>query len=200
MIRGSIPLTFAALLATTAVPAAQGAQAPLPTLTIARFDADPRARIRADDQDALADELGARLVESGQYRVLGREFLPVRRSAEGTASVAALRQAARDAGIEYLVLGSVRRISIAVSRPTIARTLPALPGLLRPSSRGFIPRPRTVHQSFLDVTVRLVDVSSGQVVRTAFARAPASPLDPGLRAAVETTANALIAALPALHK
>ena len=204
MIRGSIPLTLAALLATTAVPAAQEVQASTPTLTIARFDVDPRARIPADDQDALADVLGARLVESGRFRVLGREFLPVRRNAQGTASPEALRQAARNAEIEYLALGSVR-LSVAVARPTLTRNLPAgpggfRPGFVRPVSRGYFARPRTVHQSFFDLEVRLIDVMSGQVVRTAFARTPASPFDPSLRTAVETTARALIAALPALHK
>jgi hypothetical protein len=106
---------------------------PRPTLTVVSFSGVP-----SDTGDAMADVLASQLVETGRYRVLTRNWLPVRPGASQP-SLAALRDAAAEAGVEYLVLGQGRQArSLGQARPDVL---------------------------FLDVSV--VSVATGEVIRTA---------------------------------
>jgi TolB-like protein len=124
------------------------AQGPvLPTVTVMAFDGPIPAKTRT----AMADELAARLQDTGRFRVLAREWL---RAAPDNAhpSLAAARTAARSAGVQYLVLGEAR----------VARSA-------GPGSRAV-----------LCLEVRLVSVATGEVVRTAVGRtsSPPAPVKP----------------------
>ena len=107
-----------------------------PTLTVIAFSGVP-----SDTGDAMADVLASQLVETGRYRVLTRNWLPVKPGASQP-SLAALRDAAAEAGVEYLVLGQGRQArSLGQARPDVL---------------------------YLDV--RVVSVATGEVVRTATGR------------------------------
>jgi hypothetical protein len=147
-----------------------------PTVTVVSFEG-PGAQERLD---AMADELAMRLVETGRFRVLEREWLPVP-TGSARPSVAVLRDAAAAAGVEYLVLGSVRPcLGGPISGP-ITIGGPLLGGV-RLGSRTLIRPASTSRPPSVSVNVRVVDVSSGDVVRTSVAggEASASPLRPAL--------------------
>lgn len=91
--------------------------------------------------DAMADELASQLVETNRYRVMARDWLSASPGV-ATPSLPALRDAAAAAGVEYLVLGHGR---------------PAM-------SLG------TVRGDVLFIDVRVVSVTTGEVIRTAAGR------------------------------
>lgn len=140
------------------------AQAPLPpSMTVASFDGG----VSRDDADAMADELAMRMVETGRFRVLERQWLPLpgNVSRPSIVSMTTMREAAAGAGVQYIVFGTVRTISNGRSASPVAA-----PSLLR-AVVG--PYASTSHGT-VSVSVRVVDVASGDVIRTSVASAPMS--------------------------
>ncbi|HUL74155.1 MAG TPA: hypothetical protein VLT86_13695 [Vicinamibacterales bacterium] len=171
-----------------------------PTMSVMPFEGSGVSGTRAGQ---MADELAARLVETGRFRVLLREWLPVRRNGSRP-SMTALREAAAFAGVQYLVFGSVAQtVSRAGSRPVtpatagygnvmvLTRAVPLQPPVRRPGS-------------FITLDVRVVDVASGDVVRTAAAQEPvaarAMPLPPiALRALPRSPVTGALALALMIH-
>jgi hypothetical protein len=147
-----------------------------PTVTVVSFEG-PGSLERLD---AMADELAMRLVETGRFRVLEREWLAVP-AGPARPSVAVLRDVAAGAGVEYLVLGSVRPLLGGPISGPVTIGGPLL-GAARLRSRMLIRPARTSRPPSVSVNVRVVDVSSGDVVRTSVAggEASASTLRPAL--------------------
>jgi curli biogenesis system outer membrane secretion channel CsgG len=171
MSRRLLGLFALALAPVVAGPLRLAAQAAIqPAVTVVAFDADQSTGFSLEERQDMADELAVRFVETGRFRVLEREWLPVRKDTPGPLPLTALRAAATSAGVEYLVLGCVRRASAFTTRP---------PGpgsaLLRAMAGGSrFGRPSAPYESFLSVSVRVIDVTSGAVVRTSVARANAT--------------------------
>ena len=142
-----------------------------PTLSVLPYQA-PKGGLSADEAAELADDLAARLVESGRFRLLPQQWLPGPSLPERTAqSVAAARTAAREAGVEYLAVVSVQGLASRSSRPpAIVKVGAALLGwrgraqLARPCPPV---RPR---RSTVVLELTLVSVPSGEIVRTSIAR------------------------------
>jgi len=160
------PLTRSALILIAGLlcgPAWADAQTAIqPSVTVAPF-----AGVRSDkDANALADEMAMRLVETGRFRVLTREWLPLARQS-GRPSIEAVRSAAVSAGVQYVVTAEARPASRPLgvaARPMpfpggAMRAMPAMVMMSRASRRG--------GDQFMSVTVRVVDAASGEVVRTA---------------------------------
>jgi curli biogenesis system outer membrane secretion channel CsgG len=166
------------LAVTLAGPGARAsAQTVAPAVTVVSFDG---ARSR-DDGDALADELANRLMETRRFRVLPRIWLPIPARAS-TADLNVLREAAAEANVEYLVLGSVSQ-----ARRTAPPPLPLIAAMSLLRMRPPIGvSPRAV-ETLLSVRVRVIEVATGCVVRTSVGSgrqhsvvlAPAAPV-PGL--------------------
>ena len=119
------------------------AQGPvLPTVTVIACDGPIPGKTRT----AMADELAARLQDTGRFRVLAREWLHAAPDA-ALPSLDVARAAAKAAGVQYLVLGGAR----------VARSA----GMGR--------------RAVLCIDVRIVSVATGEVVRTAAGRTSSAP-------------------------
>ena len=140
-------------------PTAHARDAVPPAVTVVAFD----GATSADAGKAMADELAMRLVETRRFRVLPREWLPLP-AGPAKPALGTLRSAALGAGVDTLVMGSVSEA--AGSRP-LARSAPASPALLARGS-GSWAMPRGAG-AIVSVHVRVVDVVTGAVVRTAVA-------------------------------
>src|SRR5262245_45623269 len=136
ILRRSINLAVAAMVAVgwLCVPGRAHAQTAVqPTVTVAPF-----AGVRSDkDANALADELAMRLVETGRFRVLTREWLPLARR-DGRPTIDAVRAAAVSAGVQYVVTAetrtSARPLGVGL-RPLPMPRAPMPPSGIGPAAR-----------------------------------------------------------------
>ena len=140
-----------------------------PTLSVLTFTAG-RALLSPSETAELADDLASRLVETGRFRVLPREWLAPEPAA--SSSLTALREAARHAGVRYLVSASVTNLN---DRPSPApRALGAARAILTlraPRGRAPIPcAPPRARPSLTLVETRVIDAETGAVVRTSVLR------------------------------
>ena len=105
-----------------------------PSLSVVTFEGTDAPR---DARDAMADELAARLVDTGHFRVLHREWLP--HESDEVPALDVLRAAALSVNVDYLVLGTIRQStrvpppqsSVMASRgfgPALGRSDPAAAG------------------------------------------------------------------------
>ena len=105
----------AALVVASSVVGAEGDDRP--TLSVVAFTAS-RSSLSSPDAGELADDLAARLVDTGRFRVLPREWLPAPTDLAGPMPPAALRTAATLAGVEYLVVPLVAGLPSESSPPS----------------------------------------------------------------------------------
>ena len=153
----------------------------LPIVTVAPFQAGRSARVSADITAALADELAAQLVESRRCRVLDQAWLPVPSDGTNGRSVQALRVAAANAGVDYLVVGDVVPISRTIVAPP-QTTLPHRPPTLSGRGVGSSPmpvagaarrvRPAKIRRSFLRVRLHMIDVRTGKTMDSVVVESP----------------------------
>ncbi len=138
-----------------------------PSLSVVTFEGTGATR---EARNAMADELAVQLVDTGHFRVLHREWLP--HESDEVPSLDVLRAAARSVNVDYLVLGTIRQST---------RVPPPQSGAL--TSRGFgpafgrlillplaAPPHRPPQQTTVVVSVRVVDVVTADIVRTATAQ------------------------------
>ena len=144
------------------------AQQAAPIVTVAGFQVDSATKVSTKAVDAMADELALQLIESGRFRALDRTWLGVE-SGRVEGSIARIRTAAREAGVDYLIVGRIATFS-EVSRhaPPPPRMMPPFgPGAASPFGPRFGPggyapvlRPAP-RQDRLRISVELVDVRTG---------------------------------------
>jgi curli biogenesis system outer membrane secretion channel CsgG len=138
-----------------------------PTLAVAEFDTDRTAWMPPPQLGiTLAELLADRLVGSGQFRVMEREWLVETGEGRPRLPSAVLRERAERAGIEYLVLGSVTRFSNEKKQHGLGGG-----GLVAPILFG---HRSSQSDSVIGLTVRIVDVRSGEVMATATAEGAGS--------------------------
>ncbi len=120
----------------------------------------------------MTDALALQLVESGRYRVLDRTWLGVDSGTAQRTPLARLREIAKDAGVDYLVVGRVSKFSetrrYAPQAPMMVS--PFSPAGYSPMRPGYAPtRPRTTTKrvDHLRLSIDLVDVMSGSVLTKA---------------------------------
>jgi curli biogenesis system outer membrane secretion channel CsgG len=145
-------------------PGLKAQQRPAPTVAVVGFLAESASRVSTKAADAMADGLALQLVESGRYRVLDRTWLGVDSGTTQRTPLERLRDTAKDAGVDYLVVGRVSKYSETRRYASAGPTMVAPFG--RPFS-GYAPmRPRTTTKRFdyLRLSIDLVDVTTGSVL------------------------------------
>ncbi|HUL74154.1 MAG TPA: CsgG/HfaB family protein [Vicinamibacterales bacterium] len=162
MKRISLILVFSsAALAVGAVRAQEPAPAK-PTMTVADFDTDrtgwmPPPRLGTTIAELLTD----RLVAAGPYRMMDRQWLASAPDDRSHIPFAALIERAANAGVDYLIAGSVTRLSIEEHSSTVGGAVPL------PIVGGLFHKHKT--ESVIGLTIRVIDVHSGEVVATSTA-------------------------------
>jgi curli biogenesis system outer membrane secretion channel CsgG len=133
---------------------------PRPTLAIVDFETTPAGSVLPPPHlgSALAGLMLDRLVASGKYRVLDGRWLRIGRAEDGFINTESAREYAESAGVDYLVLGSMTQFSAESRRRTYGG------GLVVPLLAG-VRRNRV--ELVVGITVRVVDVRSGEVATTA---------------------------------
>ena len=179
-------LMATAIVVAGTMPRALAQEPSKPTVTIARFEGSLKYSHTADPGAELADAIETRVEESGCCRVMMRAFLPQAKPGQSP-PIDTVRQAAVAGSVKYVIAGRV----------TTSRTMPrpALPSIamLGQMGRGASPypagiaggflaprmpyplamRPQPVTQVTLDM--RIIEASSGHVLRTVTITRPAGP-------------------------
>jgi hypothetical protein len=162
MNRAWLTVTATLLIGGSVVTATDGR----PTLSVLAFTAG-RGLLSPTEGADLADDLASRLVETGRFRVLPREWL----APEALSEPAALRAAARQAGVRYLVSATVTPLNDRPSPAPIALAGAARAILAARSRRAPLPcSPARARQSFALIETRVIDGDTGAVVRTSVLR------------------------------
>jgi curli biogenesis system outer membrane secretion channel CsgG len=132
-----------------------------PTMTVADFDTDRTGWMPPPNfGQTLAELLTTHLVESGAYRMLDRMWIVSSPENRGHIPFDVLLDRAAGAGVQYLVAGSVTRFSMERHSSTGG-------GFVAPFVGGVVHKDRT--ESVIGLTLRVIDVSTGEVVVTATA-------------------------------
>ena len=138
-----------------------------PSVTVVTFEGSGAPR---DARDAMADELAARLVDTGHFRVLHREWLP--HESDEVPALDLLRRAAQSVNVDYLVLGSIRQTNSLAGPHSSVMTSTGFG--LAPERQVMLPRalpPQPARQqTTVVVNVRVIEVMTADVVRTAAAQ------------------------------
>jgi curli biogenesis system outer membrane secretion channel CsgG len=131
-----------------------------PSLTVADFATDRTGWMPPPHLGTtLAELLTDRLVAGGRYRTVDRGWLQATGGADAASgSFGALLDRAAGAGVDYLVTGSVIRLSLENRSSTGF-------GLLAIFGGGLVHRHQT--ESVIGVTIRMIDVRTGEVVASA---------------------------------
>ena len=159
-------LTFAILHSPAAVRAQEAPQpSPRPTVTVVDFETDrtgwmPPPRLGT----TLAEQLTDRLVTAGAYRVIDRAWLTS--NAPADIALPVLVERAQSSGVDYLVVGSVTRLSIEKQSSTRGGIVPI------PFVGGLFKKKKT--ESVIGLTIRVIDVRTGEVVATSLSQGDAA--------------------------
>jgi curli biogenesis system outer membrane secretion channel CsgG len=138
-----------------------------PTLTVADFDTSRTGWMPPPHLgETLAELLIDRLVAAGPFRVIDRQWLVSSPDNKVSVPFDVVRDRAAGAGVEYLVVGSVTRLSIEKRSSTGGGIvpLPFVGGLLRKNKA----------ESAIGLVLRVIDVRTGEVVATVTAESSAS--------------------------
>ncbi|HKV99274.1 MAG TPA: CsgG/HfaB family protein [Vicinamibacterales bacterium] len=138
-----------------------------PSVSVVTFQGDGAPR---EARDAMADELAARLVDTGHFRVLHREWLP--HESDAVPALDALRAAAQSANVDYLVLGTIRQSTrVPPPQSSVMAFRSVGPVLARPVLLPIASASRPARQqTTVVVDVRVVNVTTADIVRTATAQ------------------------------
>src|SRR5438132_752271 len=139
-----------------------------PVVTIVPFDTDRTGWVPpAGFGQIMAERLGQRLVESGQYRVLDSELLTRDDGgwmSGGAPSLRSWRDRAERAGASYLLIGSVTRYSKEQHRRSGGGAAAVLRVIV--GARFHVPiagvGQSTQTESVIGVSVRMIDVRTGE--------------------------------------
>jgi len=196
-------LTAIAALALLAGPHLTAQSDVLPTITVTPFTPDRLIDGARETGTQFADELAGLLVDSGRFRVLARDWMPLPvKGRSGPYSVATIRQAATNAGVQYVVFGAMRT-------STTLRVVSRQPMPYLPTGRGqlfarILQAPvRTARQNTkatpsCSIEIELIDATSGALIRTMRARSDISPAT-AMSEVAETLAH-LSTQLSAAHR
>lgn len=156
-------LFVCATLVNAAVPTTAAAQSlEQPRIAIIDFEARPEGWMLPPPRvgATVAQLMLSRLVEASQFHVLDGQWLRSGSPADSRAAQDALLANAREADVDYVVLGSITQFSMEQRQRTLGGA-----GLLRGLPIGG--SRRQTSQLSVSILVRVVDVRSGEVVTTA---------------------------------
>ena len=135
-----------------------------PTLAIVEFEITPAGTVLPPSQlgVTLADLMLDKLVASDRFRVVDGRWLETTTGGGGRSAFDTFRANAAAAGVDYVVLGSVTRFSTEQRRRGLGAA-----ALLVPLVGGYR---RNKTELTLAVTLRIVDVRTGEVATTVSAQ------------------------------
>jgi curli biogenesis system outer membrane secretion channel CsgG len=147
---------------------AQDEPALRPTLAIVDFETRPAGTILPPPGlgSALAELMLTCLVQSGKYRVLdGRWVAPRPEDFEDAAQMHTIRRHLAESGVDYVVIGSMQRFSVEDRRRAYGG------GVIIPLIGGLR---RNKLELAVAITVRVVDVRSGEIATIATSQGTAN--------------------------
>jgi curli biogenesis system outer membrane secretion channel CsgG len=143
-------------------PAAAQEAPPLsrPTIAVVAFDTTRTGWMPPPGfGETVADLLTDRLVAGGAFRIIDTSLVVSPGDDVGRMPAAMLMERATTAGVRYLVLGAVTRLSMEHRSSTGGGVVPI------PIVGGLIKKKKT--ESILGLTIRMVDVRTGEIISTA---------------------------------
>ena len=152
------PLLAAALVA---VPAQAQDVRPVsrPTIAVVAFDTTRTGWMPPPGfGETVADLLTDRLVSGGAFRIIDTSLVVLPGDDAGRMPAAMLMERAAGAGVHYLVLGAVTRLSMEHRTSTGGGVVPI------PIVGGLIRKKKT--DSILGLTIRMVDTRTGEIITT----------------------------------
>jgi curli biogenesis system outer membrane secretion channel CsgG len=145
----------------------QQASATRPSLTVAAFATDRTGWMPPPHLgETLAELLTDRLVSAGPFRLMDRSWLATPRYGNKDVPFDVLLDRAATEGVDFLVAGSVTRLSNERHSSTGGGILPI------PLVAGIVRKHRT--EQVVGITLRVISVRTGEVVATATAESGAS--------------------------
>jgi len=187
-------------------------ESPRPTLTITRFDGKLKSRQTADAPGDLADAIASRVEESGCCRVMLRAFLPQAQPGQSP-SLATVREAAVAGRVKYVIAG--RATSSRTVRRPAAPSIGSVLGQIGPASSPFpagalrgplaprMPYPmpaRPQPVTMVTLEMRIIDATSGEVLRTVTITRPAGTDAMTLVADSSQMSDALVHAIASIER
>ena len=137
-----------------------------PSVTVAAFDTSRTAWMPPPSFGAtVAELLTDRLVAAGTFRVIDSTLMGSPH-ATADASLPALRERATESGVQFLIVGAVTRLSLEQRTSSGGGIIPI------PIVGGLIRKHKT--ESIIGLTIRVIDVQTGEVVATATSEGNAS--------------------------
>ena len=137
-------------------PSAMTQPAARPAIAIAPFDTDRTGWMPPPNfGETVADLLASRLVDLGGFRVFDRGLLPEAEQGRRPA-FDAIRELARQSGVDYVVLGAVTRFGNEKKN-----TRGGLLGIPFLGGGG-----KSSQESSVGLTIRVIDVRTGEIVST----------------------------------
>jgi curli biogenesis system outer membrane secretion channel CsgG len=167
-------LLSCSLVAAPALAAAQEIVTPRPSVTVATFDTDRTGWMPPPHLgETLAELLADRLIGTGAFRVVDRQWLVSASSSDGVGRVpfAHVVDRASQAGVDYVIAGAVTRLSIEKSSSTTGGGVPL------PLVGGLFHKSKT--ESVLGLVIRVIDLRTGEVVATSAPESAASQTQSG---------------------
>ena len=166
MTRLPIALT---MLVLTAVPA--GAQVDRtisrPTIAVVALDTTRTGWMPPPGfGETVAELLTDRLIAASAFRIIDSSIVTIPGEDPGRIPVSVLMERAGNAGVQFLVLGAVTRLSMEQRSSSGGGILPI------PFVGGLINKKKT--DSIVGLTIRMIDVRTGEIITTATAQGDAS--------------------------
>lgn len=138
-----------------------------PTIAVVAFDTSRTGFMPPPGfGETVADLLTDRLVSGGAFRIVDSSLVIAPGDEAGRMPAAALMERAAGAGVHYLVLGTVTRLSMEHRTSTGGGVVPI------PIVGGLIKKNKT--DSILGLTIRVVDVRTGEIITTTTVEGSAS--------------------------
>jgi curli biogenesis system outer membrane secretion channel CsgG len=152
-------LTFAAMLIATPARAQEDRALSRPTIAIVAFDTTRTGWMPPPGfGETIADLLTDRLVSGGAFRLIDSSLVVTPGEDVGRMPAAMLMDRAAGAGVQFLVLGAVTRLSMEQRTSTGGGVVPI------PIVGGLIKKKKT--DSILGLTLRMVNVRTGEITTT----------------------------------
>ena len=168
MTRQSIALTMLVTVF-SAVPAAAQVDRAMsrPTIAVVALDTTRTGWMPPPGfGETVAELLTDRLIAASAFRIIDSSIVTIPGEDPGRIPVSVLMERAGNAGVQYLVLGAVTRLSMEKRSSSGGGILPI------PFVGGLINKKKT--DSIVGLTLRMIDVRTGEIITTATARGDAS--------------------------
>jgi len=152
-------LMLAALLVAAPAGAQDDRPVSRPTIAVVAFDTTRTGWMPPPGfGETVADLLTDRLVSGGAFRIIDSSLVITPGDDVGRMPAAMLMERAAGSGVQYLVLGAITRLSMEHRTSTGGGVVPI------PIVGGLIKKKKT--DSILGLTIRMVDVRTGEIVTT----------------------------------